>query len=255
MAQTLYARCPSCEEALVTGLVRPLIEYMRVGERASTSAVQERRGMRHGKRLSVVRCAAQMALTLFKRFLRFLEFVDVEFQLRSKDFRAFVQPDIVNGGGGGNGKRLCETEMLRSELAGGGCADGEQSEHAVGGHQRYGNPAANAGKGLGRSPGGLLRGVRNEDALAFNEHALEQGVIRGSSVATGLPVGCFGISRATKRCTSSSAKITLAQSYGTKIRKAGEESIEDGIHRQILRKSQRRFSQRLGLSVRRFGGG
>jgi len=206
-------------------------------------------------RLSVVRCAAQMALTLFKRFLRFLEFVDVEFQLRSKDFRAFVQPDIVNGGGGGNGKRLCETEMLRSELAGGGCADGEQSEHAVGGHQRYGNPAANAGKGLGRSPGGLLRGVRNEDALAFNEHALEQGVIRGVERCN-WPSGW--LLRHFPR--DEKMHLILGQDYARaivwhQIRKAGEESIEDGIHRQILRKSQRRFSQRLGLSVRRFGGG
>jgi len=85
----------------------------------------------------------------------------------------------------------------------------------------------------------------NEDALAFNEHALEQGVIRGVERCN-WPSGW--LLRHFPR--DEKMHLILGQDYARaivwhQIRKAGEESIEDGIHRQILRKSSVDFRSAL----------
>ena len=66
------------------------------------------------------------ALKTHQSILCILKIGCASLQLSTIDFRAFIESRILNGGGGGNGQRTCQTLMFHSEAIGFGMADAKK---------------------------------------------------------------------------------------------------------------------------------
>jgi len=89
------------------------------------------------------------------------------------------------------------------------------------GDERHGNPGANIGERLRFSPFNFLSGVSNMHTLLHQYDTLQEGLSFVSSVMTDRFSLSRGAARATNSLSSSSVRITLAESHGM-IRKRSE---------------------------------